>query len=81
MNKTIESYAREQIIQGLKALPEANQRVFKLMYGRQGGKRSVEDAEKMSIEDCVAEVPAERTSLALDQVERTVKKESANAVR
>lgn len=71
MNATIENFARQQIIEQLSILPEDWQRNFKLMYGRNKGKRSVEDAVAMSIPDIVAEVPAERLDWALQQVENS----------
>ena len=76
MNKTIEDFARSQIIEQCESLPAGNQRIFRLMYGRKTNTRgiatrSVEDAEKLSITDLVAEIPAEKLDWALQQLENT----------
>lgn len=76
MNQTIEDFARNQIIDQCEALPAANQRIFKLMYGRKPDKRgmatrSVEDAELLSVRDVVAEIPAEKLDWALQQIENS----------
>jgi hypothetical protein len=41
------------------------------MYGRNNGKRSVEDAKAMSIRDVVYEIPSEKLDWALSQVENS----------
>ena len=74
MNQTIESFARSQILKQCESLSTSNQRIFKLMYGRKTNTRgiatrSVEDAEKLSITDLVAEIPAEKLDWALQQLE------------
>ena len=74
MNQTIETFARQAITDGLSALPAENQRIFKLMYARNKGKRSVEDAVLLSVEETVAEIPSEKLDWALQQIENTIKK-------
>lgn len=74
MNATIAALAREEIIHRLIELPSQWQNTFKLMYGRNGGRRSVEDAEAMPIEEVVAEMPDEKLDWALTQVELSIKK-------
>ena len=76
MNQTIEDFARSEIIKQCESLPTANQRIFRLMYGRKTtgrgiATRSVEDAEKLSITDFLAEIPAEKLDWALQQLENT----------
>ena len=71
MNSSIENYARQQIAEGLTSLPEGSQRVFKLMYGRKGGKRPVEESVEMSLADVVVEIPAEKLDWALTQIQNS----------
>lgn len=75
MNKTILDFARTQILHGLNKLPEKNTEFFKLMYGRNKGRRSVEDAKLMRIEDVLLEIPEEKLDWALTQVENTLAKQ------
>lgn len=72
MNNTLKSFARSKIIEGLNKLPEGWVDRFKLMYGRDGGRRSVEDTKAMTIEDVVEEVPEEKLDWALQQVENSI---------
>ena len=74
MNSTIENYARQQIIEKAETLPEGWQRTFKLMYGRKGGKRPVEESVSMSIAEVLAEIPAEKLDWALTQIENSHRK-------
>jgi len=74
VNDTLKEFARTKILEGLNDLPETWQEKFKLMYGRQGGHRSVEDAVAMSLEDIVKEMPEERLDLAMQQIERSIEK-------
>lgn len=76
MNQSIEKFARQSILDGLRKLDERYQEIFKLMYGRLRGERSVEEAKAMSIDDVVNEIPGEHLSWALTQVENSVKKVS-----
>jgi len=71
MNKKLEKFCRDS----LKAkLPEVWQNTFKLMYGRNSGKRSVEDSQKMLIDVVVDEIPTQKPSWAMEQVENSLKK-------
>ena len=74
MNDTLKTYARSQILNGLQKLPDSWQERFKLMYGRNGGKRSVEDTKAMTIEEVVQEMPDEKLDWALSQIENSLKK-------
>lgn len=74
MHKTMTDAGRQYIKELLAKCTEPQQRMFKLMYGRDKGRRSVEDTEKMNINDVVDEVQEERLNTAIDQCERTVKK-------
>lgn len=51
------------------------QRNFKLAFGRNGGKRSVEDAEKLDIKECVDLMSEDQINPAIDLLNRTLKKE------
>lgn len=74
MNDTLQKFARQQLLEGLAKLPDGHQRTFKLMYARNGGKTSVEDAEKTPIEQVVENVPEENLDWAMQQVERSLLK-------
>ena len=51
-------------------MPEGWQFVFRMMYGRKNGKRSVEDTVAMDIN----EVPREKLDWAMQQAENSLKK-------
>lgn len=79
MNYQMQEFARRTLKEGLAKLNEGNHRVFKLVYGR--GKairgipaRSVEEAEKMPINDVVDEIPDDKLDWAMQQVERSLVK-------
>jgi len=74
MNKQLQDYAREQLKAGLAQLPETWHRTFKLMYGRDNGKRSVEDAVALQINDVVDIMPEDKLDWAMQQVENSLKK-------
>lgn len=74
MNNTIKTFVKSQILDGLQKLPDGWQEKFKLMYGRNGGKRSVEDTKAMKIEEVVDEIPGEKLDWALSQIENSLKK-------
>jgi len=74
MNKHLQDYARKQIKEWLFQLPEAHQRTFKLLYGRNNGKRTVEDAASLNINDVVDMVPEDRLEWAMRQVESSLNK-------
>lgn len=72
MNNTLKEFAKAQIIEGLSKLPEGWQTKFKMMYGRLGGARSLEDTYAMSIEEIVDEMPEEKLDWAMQQVELSI---------
>ena len=72
MNEQLRSFARETILTGLRQVRPHQQRVFRLMYARNEGKRSVEDAEAMPLEDVVMEIPDNKLDWAMVQIERTL---------
>jgi hypothetical protein len=80
MNQEVEKFARDLLASKLAQLPAANLRIFKLMYGRNGGRRSVEAAEAMPIADVVAAVPFDKIYWAIQQCEATIKKNAASGV-
>ena len=82
MNEQLQKFARQSLKEGLAKLPEGNQRIFKLMYGRGNHEnltskipemRSVAEAEAMAVGDVVDEMPAEKLDWAMQQVQRTLK--------
>ena len=74
MNSKLEIYARAALLESLSTLPEPHHRIFKLMYGRLGGKRSIEDAKAMGIDEVVAEMEPDKLNWALDQVDASIRK-------
>lgn len=72
MNQQLQDYARDYLKTNVAGLPAENQRVFKLMYGRNGGKRSVDDATAMDVAAVIDEIPADKLDWAMQQVQRTV---------
>jgi hypothetical protein len=51
MNEQLKSYARRSLKDGLAQLPETWHQKFKLMYARDGGRRSVEESLAMPINE------------------------------
>ena len=75
MNEPLQAYARKFLKEELAKLPPDNQKLFKLMYGRCNGLRSVEDAEAMTVEEVVDEIPYQSLDWAIQQVQNTLKKQ------
>lgn len=74
MNQQLQNFARNYLKTNVSTLPADNQRVFKLMYARNGGKRSVEEAIAMDVAGVVDEMSADSLDWAMQQVEATLKK-------
>lgn len=72
MNEQLKAFTKEYLVSNITKLPDQNQRMFKLMYGCNGGKRSVADAESMSIESIVNEIPERGLDWAMQQVSNTL---------
>lgn len=77
MNQTLQDFARQKLRDGLAKLPNDHLRMFRLMYARNVGKRLVADAVLMPIADVVEEIPANRLSWALTQVENGLADEAS----
>jgi hypothetical protein len=75
MNDALRSFARSTLKEGLAMLSEDHHRRFKLMYARNGGRRSVEDATAMPIDEVVDAMPDENLDWAMQQVENSLKKQ------
>lgn len=74
MNSQLQTFARQYIKDGLAKLDEGNHHTFKLMYARNGGRRSVADAVAMPINDVVDKIPEEKLDWAMQQVDRSIAK-------
>ena len=74
MNDALQDFARAQLKEALADLPESNRRTFALMCGRDNGKRSVEDATAMRVEDIVDLMDADKLDWAMQQVQRSLDK-------
>ena len=66
MNKQLQEFARNSILEGLSKLPESNQRFFIQLYSHNN--------LKASIEDVVANMPADKLDWAMQQVENSLNK-------
>lgn len=65
---------RKIVLEEAILLPPENQRIFRLMYGRNKGKRSVEDAECLPLIAVVSEMLPDQLSTGLSQIDATFKK-------
>lgn len=72
MNQQLQDYARSVIKEGLSKLSGRSHEVFKLMYARDNGKRSVADALAMDINSVVDSMPPDTLDHAMNQVNRTI---------
>jgi hypothetical protein len=73
MNKQLDQFARKTLKEGLPQCTVDQQTKFKLMYARKGGKRSVEDAKAMPLNEVVDEIPSEKLDWAMEQLESTLR--------
>lgn len=76
MNQQLQEFARNKLLEGLAQLPGGWQERFNLMYARDNGRRSVEDAKAMSISAVVAQMPEDTLDWALTQVQNSLNKQS-----
>ena len=74
MRTAIQKFTRQYLLDGLGRLPDEWRNTFKLLYGRKGGKRSVEDAKAMSVADVVAEISDDQLDWAMQQVDSSIAK-------
>lgn len=75
MNEQLQEFARSTLKTMLAELPESSHRMFRLMYARDGGKRSVEDALTVPVNDVVDQMPASQLDWAMRQFNNTVRKQ------
>jgi len=73
LNKTIETFARSKILEGLKQLDSSSHGVFNCMYGYEKN-LTIEQIKAKDIEKVVNEMPPEKLDWALTQVEATLTK-------
>jgi hypothetical protein len=73
MNKNLFIAGKEMVKELLAQCTDKQQETFKMAFGRKNGKRSVEDALKMSIDEVVEELTESNLNSAIDVCERTVK--------
>ncbi len=74
MNDQLQAFARQELKDGLAQLEEGHHRMFKQMYARDDGKRTVEDAVAMDINTVVDEMPDDKLDWAMQQVQRSLTK-------
>ena len=65
MNNTLQSFAKNQLKEGLKQCTEAQQLLFKRMYSHNN--------LTLSIDDVVDKMPEDKLSWAMEQVEKTLR--------
>lgn len=66
MNKQLQKFARNIILEGLSKLPASNQMFFIQLYSHNN--------LKASIEDVVANLPADKLECVMEQIENTLNK-------
>lgn len=76
--KIFDKFRRDALKGLLAQLEPKHHRLFKLMYGRDNGRRSAEDACKMDINEVVDLMPADKLDHATRQCENTIKKLANN---
>ena len=74
MNNILQKYARDWLKDGLSRLTDESHTVFKMMYARDNGKRSVDEAKNMPINEVVDRMPEENLDWAMQQVQRSLDK-------
>lgn len=79
MNQQLQDFARQYLKDGLAKLNGRPHEIFKLMYARNNGRRSVEDALAMPINDVVDAMPQDTLDHAMKQVQRTLDDLPSNA--
>lgn len=72
MHEKLASHGRQLLKELLAQCTAPQVELFKLMYARDGGKRSVEDAKTMDINTVVDQMEEKNISHALSQCESTV---------
>lgn len=78
MNATISDFAKGWIKEHLAKLPPSNQRIFRLMYGRDKGRRSVDDAVALGIDQILSEMEPWHLDHAMTQIENSLKQLEAS---
>lgn len=63
---------RQELTRIVESLPLPYQRTFKLIYARDGGKRSVDDCDLMTIPEVTKEIPYRQLDWAITQVYNSV---------
>lgn len=81
MSNPTEDFARNYLKENLTNAPERWQKNFKLMYGRNDGKRSVEDTLKMSVLEVVLEMPKQQLMYATEQVQNGLDQEAKERLK
>lgn len=74
MHDALKSYAHQYIRDGMSNIPEEWHVTFKNMYGRKGGKRSLEDAQKMTIDEVLLEIPDDKLDWVMQQIDASIRK-------
>ena len=81
MNKQLQEFARQQLKEGLAALPENNQTIFKRMYSFQWkfdgeGRSFTPNGDKADLDkpisDVVDDMPEDKLDWAMQQVENSL---------
>lgn len=76
MNEQLQQFARRTLKEGLAQLPPSWQNMFKLMYRRQNGTRSVELTQQIPLEEIIDNMPYDKLDWAMTQVSNSLKKQN-----
>ena len=74
MNSELQEFARQSLVNGLNQLPPEWVEKFKLMYGRDNGKRDVPSTLSLSIEEVVSKMDESKLDWAMTQVKNSINK-------
>lgn len=74
MNKELEKYSRIWLCDNAAKLPYQWQNIFKLMYGRKDGKRTVNETLVTEIETVIKEIKPKQINWAMTQIVNSLDK-------
>lgn len=71
MNQILQEFARKWLKKEIVKVSDNGRHLFKMMYGRCGGRRSVADTEDMDIMAVIDEMPADKLDWAMTQIQNS----------
>lgn len=73
MNQILQEFARKWLKEEIVTVSDKGRHLFRMMYGRNGGRRSVADAEAMDISAVIDEMSADKLDWAMTQIQNSKK--------